>query len=165
MNSSFGSPLISLIILDIVIVIFLYSVTYVGYLATLYHPRNLQTIPVWKRILIALSLILNAAFCSVSAMGLDFPTLIASSIFLLFLFLILGAASFAWNFGASIRWEVSSQIFRSTCTGTVACGDHHRLLDRQPKTKYLVWYRHAYWTAMVAAFAQRKSVSSTTAAE
>jgi hypothetical protein len=105
MNSTFGSPLIGLVILDVVIVVLLYGVTYVGYLATLQHPRNLQTIPVWKLSLIILSLMLNAAFVSVSTSGVDFPTLIASGIFLALLFLLLGAGSFAWNFGASMRWE------------------------------------------------------------
>ena len=105
MNSSFGPPLIGFIVLDIVIVVLLYTLSYVGYLKTLHHPRNLQTIPVWKKFLLTLSLLLNAAFSSISATGVDFPTLIASGTFLFFLFLILGAPSFAWNFGASMRWE------------------------------------------------------------
>ncbi len=105
MNSPFGSPLIGFIMLDIVIVVLLYSVTYVGYLETLQHPRNWQTIPAWKKILVTLSLILNVAFCSVSATGVDFPTLIASGIFLVFLFFIIGAPAFALNHGAPIQWE------------------------------------------------------------
>jgi len=104
--------MIGFIILDIVIVVLLYSVTYVGYLTTLEHPRNWNIIPARKKILVTLSLILTVTYSSISATdvdfpttGLDFPTLIASSIFLVFLFLIISAPSFAWNLGASIRWE------------------------------------------------------------
>jgi len=97
--------MIGFIILDIVIVVLLYSVTYVSYLTTLEHPRNWNIIPAWKKFWVTLSLILTVTYSSVSATGVDFPTLIASSIFLVFLFLIISAPSFAWNLGASIRWE------------------------------------------------------------
>ena len=105
MNSSFGSPMIGFIILDIVIVVLLYSATYIGFLAILRHPRNWRTMPTWEKILVTLSLILNVAFCSVSAMGVDFPVLIASSIFLIFLLFIIGAPALAFNQGAPIQWE------------------------------------------------------------
>lgn len=105
MNSSFGSSLIGFIILDIVIVVLLYSATYVGYLAALHHPRSLEPIPARKFLLVILLLILNVAYSSFSVTGVDFLTLIASAIFMAFLYLIIGAPSFAWNFGASIRWE------------------------------------------------------------
>jgi len=105
MNLFFGSPLVGFIVLDIVIVVLLYGVTYIGFLTILRHPRDWRTIPAWEKILVTLSLILNVAFCSVSAMGVDFPALIASGIFLVFLLFIIGAPSFALNQGAPIQWE------------------------------------------------------------
>jgi LicD family len=50
-------------------------------------------------------LLLNVVFASLSMTGFNFPVLIVSSVFLLFLFLILGASSFAWNTQTSLRWE------------------------------------------------------------
>ena len=105
MNSFFGSPLIGFVILDIAIVVLLYSATYIGFLAILRHPRNWLTMPTWEKILVILALILNVTFCSVSAKGIDFPALIASSIFLVFLLFIIGAPAFAFNQGASMQWE------------------------------------------------------------
>ena len=102
MNLFSESPLVGFIVLDIVIVVLLYSAASVGYLAILRHPRSWRTIPAWEKILVTLSLILNVAFCSVSATGVDFPALIASGIFLVFLFLIIGAPSFALNQEASV---------------------------------------------------------------
>ncbi len=106
MNLFSGSPLIGFIILDIVIVVLLYSAAYVGYLAILRHPRNWRPIPAWEKVLVTLSLILNVVFCSASATGVDFPVLVASGIFLVFLLLIIGAPAFAFNQGAPIQWEV-----------------------------------------------------------
>jgi hypothetical protein len=105
MNLFFGVPLDGFIVVDVVIIILLYIATYVGYLALLQHPRNGNTISTMGKIRVTLSLLLNAAFVSLSTMGLDFPILIASSVFLFFLFLILGASSFAWNVHTSLPWE------------------------------------------------------------
>ncbi len=105
MNLFSESPLVGFIVLDMVIVVLLYSAAYVGYLAILRHPRNWRTIPAWEKVLITLSLILNVVFCSASATGVDFPALVASGIFLVFLFLVIGAPSFALNQGAPIQWE------------------------------------------------------------
>jgi hypothetical protein len=44
MNSFFGSPLIGFIILDIVIVVLLYSATYIGFLAILRHQNSGYTV-------------------------------------------------------------------------------------------------------------------------
>ncbi len=105
MNLFFGSPLIGFIILDIVIVVLLYGAAYIGFLAILRHPRNWRTIPAWEKALVTLSLILNIAFCSVSTTGVDYPALVASGIFLVFLFFIIGAPSFALNQDAPLQWE------------------------------------------------------------
>ncbi len=106
MNLFSESPLVGFIVLDIVIVVLLYSAAYVGYLAILRHPRNWRPIPAWEKVLVTLSLILNVVFCSASATGVDFPALVASGIFLVFLLLIIGAPAFALNQGAPIQWEV-----------------------------------------------------------
>ncbi len=105
MNLFSESPLVGFIVLDIVIVVLLYSAAYVGYLAILRHPRNWHTVPAWEKVLITLFLVLNIAFCGVSTTGVDYPTLVASGIFLVFLFLIIGAPSFALNHGAPMQWE------------------------------------------------------------
>ncbi len=105
MNLFSKSPLVGFIVLDIVIVVLLYSAAYVGYLVILRHPRNWYTIPAWEKVLVTLSLILNVVFCSASAMGVDFLVLVTSGIFLVFLLLIIGAPAFALNQGAPIQWE------------------------------------------------------------
>jgi len=105
MNSFFETPLISSIAMKIVIAILLYIVIYISYLTILRHPRNWNPIPIWKKILVTLFLILNVAYSSLSTTSVDLPTLIASTLFLLFLLLIISAPSFAWRLGASTRWE------------------------------------------------------------
>jgi hypothetical protein len=106
MNSLFGSSLISFVALDIVIAILLYIVTYISYLTILRHPRNWNPVPIWKKILVTSSLILTVAYSSLSPTGVDFPALIVSSLFLVFLLLIISAPSFAWRLGSSMRWEL-----------------------------------------------------------
>ncbi len=90
---------------DIPIVIFLYSIVYIAYLAALRHPRNWYPIPYGEKVLVTLLFILNILFCSVSTRAIDYMALLASGIFLIFVFLIIGAPSFALLPKSSIRWE------------------------------------------------------------
>jgi len=90
---------------DVVVVIMLYSFVYIAYLATLRHPRNWYTIPSGEKALVTLLLILNILFCSVSATVFDYVALLVSSIFLIFMFLIIGAPAFAMVPKSSTLWE------------------------------------------------------------
>ena len=105
MNSFLELPPVGVIALDILIVILLYSAAYVGYLAILRHPRNWRTIPAREKILVTVFLILNIAFCSLSTTDVDYSALVASGIFLVFLFLIIGAPSFALIQESPMQWE------------------------------------------------------------
>jgi len=105
MNSFLELPPVGVIALDILIVILLYSAAYVGYLAILRHPRNWRTIPAREKILVTVFLTLNIAFCSLSTTDVDYSALVASGIFLVFLFLIIGAPSFALIQESSMQWE------------------------------------------------------------
>jgi len=99
------SPLASSIVLDILIIIALYCVAYIGYLAMLQHPRYQESIPTWKKILVTLFVILNVLFSSVTTIGVDLLILIISGIFLFVLLSIVGAPSFALSYDSHRAWE------------------------------------------------------------
>lgn len=99
------SPLANSIVLDMLIVIALYSVAYIAYLAMLQHPRYQEATPTWKKILIIFLLILNVLFSSVTTNGVNFLILPISSIFLLVLLAVVGAPSFALKYQSHALWE------------------------------------------------------------
>ncbi len=105
MNSLFELLSAGPIALNILVIIFLYSAAYACFLTALRHPRNWDAIPVQEKMLFILSLILIIMFCSVSAAGLDYLTMVSSTVFLVFSFLIIGAPAFALNHGAPKQWE------------------------------------------------------------
>ncbi|MCP4297909.1 MAG: LicD family protein [Proteobacteria bacterium] len=109
-----------MIISDIVIVVLLYSIVYITYLAALRHPRNWYTVPFGEKILVTLLLILSISFCSVSTAGADYIVMLASSIFLIFMFLIISAPAFAMVPESSIHWEFIARYSDRFILGTVA---------------------------------------------
>ncbi len=153
MNSLFELSPICLIALNTLITILLYSATYAVFLAALRHPRNWDAIPVREKTLVLLSLILIIVFCSVSATGIDFPVMVSSTVFLFFLFLIIGAPSFALYHGAPKRWEfiarhsdrlilglLTGAVFTSCCVSSIKLN----ILFSVAMLNELVWLLRTY---------------------